>query len=738
MITIDRAMKLLQHGFSIMPVNQDKTPIVKWTHLQKTTMSRDELKKSVQYVKDPHFGIITGYNDVECIDVDLKVLPNLNEQNKFFEEYLQLLREQIDEFDDKFVIAKTANAGYHIIYKCKKIAGNTKIAKLKGMTEAIIESRGVGGYIYIYDKYINDNKYEDIQTITVEERDILWEISKIYDYEEIIDENIKDSSITQDEITPWDDYNSKHTIYDVIGQDFKIVKRLRDKTLIKRDGGKSTHSGYVYNDTGILFLFTTATIYPHETGLSPFGAYAWKYHKGDYKYASSDLYKKGYGSRKKKSVVIEKHTIDVNKIAFPISIFPEKIQYYITESTRTLNLPIDYLGCSFLWLISVIVGNTIKVKVKTGWEESANIWLGLIGVAGIGKTPAINQMVFPINKKNTFLIKSYAREYAKYIKYSQLPKKEKENYEEMFEPKRRQFIVNDVTIEALIDLHEDVPNSVGVLKDELNGWIKEMNRYRPGSDLEFWLSTWSNKQAIITRKTAKSNFISSPIIPVVGGIQPSVFSEIATEENKGNGFIDRLLLSFPDAKVEHLTKDEMNVDVIDWYEAHIIDFYDTIINDFLRFDNDNEIKPKIIKFDNNALSEWYKIHDKITKMQNSDNENEYVKSMLSKQKSYIPRFALLMNTYYAFSGESHYDSIGAESLLAAVKLSDYFITMARKIKIDTIETNELKAIIKNMNGKSPKDKVQAAAQSIPGLNKKELAELLNISVSSCYNYINEK
>jgi len=734
MITINRALKLLQYGFSVMPVKKNRTPLIKWTNLQTKKLSSDELKK----LNGDHFGMITGFDNLECIDVDLKVLKTLEEQNKFWNEYIQLLREQIDEFDDKFVIAKTAHAGYHIIYKCEKIDGNKKIAVLKGMKEAIIESRGVGGYIYIYDRYINDNKYEDVRTITKEDRAILWEISKLYNYEGLFDENIKKNESAQDSLTPWDDYNSKHTVYDVIGLDFKIVKRLRDKTLIKRNGGESAHSGYVYNDTGLLYLFSTATIYPHETGLSPFGTYAWKYHRGDYKYAASDLYKKGYGDRKQKNVIFEKQHIDLKKTTFPISIFPEKIQYYISESKRTLNLPVDYLGCSFLWMVSVIIGNTIKIKVKTGWEESANIWIGLIGPAGIGKTPAINQMVFPLNKKNSFLIKNYAMQFAKYKEYQELPSKEKKNYEEIYEPKREQFIVNDVTIEALIDLHEDVPNAVGVLKDELNGWIKEMNRYRPGSDLEFWLSTWSNKQSIITRKTAKSNFISSPIIPVIGGIQPSVFSEIATDENKSNGFIDRLLLSFPELKVEHLTKDEMDVDVIDWYEAHIIDFYDKVIKEFLVFDNDNEIIPKIVKFTPKALEEWHKIHDKITVMQNSNHENEYVKSMLAKQKSYIPRFALLMNTYYAFDGESSYDCISIEAMLAAIKLSEYFIVMARKIKIDTVEKIELKTIIKKMNGRSQKDKVKAAVQSLPGLDKKELAEILNISISTCYNYINEK
>ena len=38
-------------------------------------------------------------------------------------------------------------------------------------------------------------------------------------------------------------------------------------------------------------------------------------------------------------------------------------------------------------------------------------------------------------------------------------------------------------MEALIDLHENVPHGIGIFKDELAGWLKDMNKYRSGSDL---------------------------------------------------------------------------------------------------------------------------------------------------------------------------------------------------------------------------------------------------------------
>ena len=108
------------------------------------------------------------------------------------EEYIKKLQEleenfsadNIDDFDKKFVIYKTINQGYHVIYRCKEITGNKKIAKLKDKKEAIIESRGIGGYVVIYENQKSLLSYSEIQEIDAREREILWDLCKAFNYEE--------------------------------------------------------------------------------------------------------------------------------------------------------------------------------------------------------------------------------------------------------------------------------------------------------------------------------------------------------------------------------------------------------------------------------------------------------------------------------------------------------------------------------------------------------------------------
>jgi hypothetical protein len=735
--------KLVDCGFSIIPVDENKTPIGAWKKYQTEARNKTEIDS----LTSPLYGLITGYNDLEVIDIDLKVFATLQEQNDFWNEYLSFLKDNVDDFEKKFVVYKTKNQGYHILYRCKTIAGNTKIARLQNHKEAVIESRGKFGMVVIYENKISKLSYSEIQLISERDRDIVWGISKTYNHVEettIEQPKIKDATFNEAIIKPWDDYNQKVSIFDIVGDDVKVVRQLNDKYIVKRVGSENPTSGSIFKSNGCMYLFSTGTIYPHEKLITPFIAYTYKFHQGNFSQSASTLYKDGYGTRVvKKEVEIEKRELPkINKkdLVFPIEIFPKPIQSYILECNETLDSSIDYMGCSMLWLISVVIGNSIQIEVKKGWNETATIWLAVVGKAGLGKTPSIHNIIKPLLSANNKEIKNYIKQSEKFEYYDKLSAKEKKEHEEIHKPIKTQFIANDITIEALVELHQENKNSIGVFKDELAGWFKDMNKYREGSDLEFWLSTWSGKAISLNRKTARSSFVDKPLVSVLGGIQPSILNAFYTEDNKDNGFMDRMLLSYPSLEIEKWNDKEMNYDTIQWFNDSIISFYETIKHKVVEYDDDGDIKPRIAIIPPESKKEWIRVFNEYTDIQNSDEENEYMKSMLPKQKSYLPRFALLINAFSSFFDNTHKTSaleITKESILSAEKLSKYFIAMAKKIKVNSIETNEIKTIISTNKNKSIKEQFIELYKKNPDLNKKEVSEHLGVSLQMIYKYIKE-
>lgn len=751
-----QAKGFLNH-FSLLTVGENKRPNYPWAKFQVDKQSEKDFLRQFNYkggiIKNDNtelpatqgIGIITGFDFLEVIDIDTKVFSTQLEMDSFWNEYLQTLKDTIINFDSKFVIYKTKSGGFHILYKSKRCVGNTKIAKLKGHKEAILETRGNGGYVFVYpDNKVSKKSYFEVDFITDEDRESLWRISKSYNYEEQqpkIEPKVVKEYVTG-EITPWEDFNNQTDIWTVINEDFSIPTngQKRNHYLIKRYGATSDHSGYVYLDTGCMFLFSTGTCYPAEQLISSYSAYTYKNHNGDFSASAKDLYEQGFGSRIKAKIeeikpIIEDYKPIIDNVSFPLDIYPKDIQYYITECNDKLDSNTDYMGVSLMWLISVCVGNSMRVEVKKGWYENAVLWVAVVGKAGIGKTPSINNVIFPLMKENSKEIKKYIKDKEIEDHYLALDKKEKASYPEPKPATKTQFVANDITLEALVDLHQQSDNAVGVFKDELAGWLKDMNKYRAGSDLEFWLSTWSSKSVNLNRMSRAGSFVESPFIPVLGGIQPSIFNSFSTEENKENGFMDRMLLSFPEAEVDMYNDNELDDDLMKWYGEVIKQFYKGVKGRIYR-NGDGEIETETIKFSSEAKQEWKVIFNEITTKQNNDSENEYLKSMYPKQKSYIPRFALLIHTFNnAFKEDKPDLEISKASMLKAKRLSDYFVNNARKVKVESTELQDIKSSF----GKAETtiEKLTAIYKKDKDFNKVKVAELLGVSRQMIYKYIKQ-
>jgi hypothetical protein len=741
MINKDRCNRLIQEGFSLITVRDNKLPNIKWKESMTTPLTINEFSKVYDLETTEGIGIVTGYDFLECIDVDLKVFSTAKEQIDFWDELLELISTNIINFDEKFVVKKTKNAGYHILYKSKRVQGNTKLSKLKGHKEAVIETRGIGGYVFVYEKSIGNRNYKDIEFISDEDREILISCCKSYNFIdetnkiEIPKKEIKEYDNTG--ITVWDDYNTKHSVFDVIGDEFEVVTNVSDKFIIRRFNATSPHSGYVYHDSGCMYLFSTGTNYPNEKLISPFAAIIYKDYNGDFSKGTKDLYTKGYGDRIKVKSTFDKVEMDINysDLSFPIEVFPLDLQKYIVSCNETLSSSIDYLGCSLLWMTSIMVGNSINIEVKKGWKETANLWIALIGKAGIGKTPSINNITFPLTNKNSREIKEYIKKYEKFEAFLELDKKDQDLTEQIKKPKKTQFIVNDITLEALVDLHGENKNGIGVLKDELAGWFKDMNKYRQGSDLEHWLSSWSGKEINMNRKTAKSSFVDKAFIPVLGGIQPAIMDAFYTEENKDSGFIDRMLFSYPELEVDMYSENEMKEEYLTWYEDYILSMQGEL-KKLTQYNDDGDIEPVTAYFSAEAKTEWIRVFNEITLRQKSDEENEYMKSMLPKQKSYIPRFALLLNILNSFNEEGcPINEISKDSVLKAEKLSNYFVAMSKKIKSNSIESSNIKKVIEKSEGKNNYDKFVKVYEIDKKLSKSKIADTLGLSRQQVYNYI---
>lgn len=99
---------------------------------------------------------------------------------------------------------------------------------------------------------------------------------------------------------------------------------------------------------------------------------------------------------------------------FPISIFPSKIQKIIREVNDCYGFPIDYVGAAMMVAVSVAVGNTHLARMKEGWDESAILYMALIGRPGANKSHPLSFAMRPFVEFDYEQNRIYEKQYLEY------------------------------------------------------------------------------------------------------------------------------------------------------------------------------------------------------------------------------------------------------------------------------------------------------------------------------------
>lgn len=251
---------------------------------------------------------------LEGVDIDVKH----DKAGTIAEEYFAHVKtfEGGEALLQKCIIQKTKSAGYHIIYRAANVEGNQKLTRRKGSQEAVIETRGPGGLLFISPSpgyQVERGDFLQIPEITEEERDILILAARE------LDEREEAANVSQapgapvlnssqesagDDLRPGDDFNRQHDVLDVLeGYGWRVVKRHGGREYLNRPGNpepNKVNASIVTTKTGerVFYPFTTATAFNSERCYSAFAVYAIEEHGGRFDDAARALRAKGYGSKR--------------------------------------------------------------------------------------------------------------------------------------------------------------------------------------------------------------------------------------------------------------------------------------------------------------------------------------------------------------------------------------------------------------------------------------------------------
>ena len=370
---------------------------------------------------------------------------------------------------------------------------------------------------------------------------------------------------------------------------------------------------------------------------------------------------------------------------FPYEVFPKSIQKIIYATNESLNYPIDFIGASILYAASVAIGNSHRVEVKREFLESAVLYMTIVARTGTNKSHPLTFALKPLKKSDEASYHQYELMKLEYDRLTNLSKKDRDEEKSIIPPKPfwQKKLLSDFTPEALAEVHKYNKRGIGVYVDEFAGWFKNFNRYNSGSEMEFWLSTWSVKPIIIDRKTGDPIYISLPFISVVGTIQKSILVELAKDNRSQNGFIDRILFVYPD----NLQKPYWNdIEIDEIYIKNWNSIISNLMDLTLQFDDEGNPEPQILRFTTEAKEILYNWQRKNTDQCNNA-ESEELSGVYSKFDIHAIRFSLLLEMLFWACNESDREAIGCRAIMGAIKLAEYFKKTA--LKVNSIISNPI-------------------------------------------------
>lgn len=245
-------------------------------------------------------------------------------------------------------------------------------------------------------------------------------------------------------------------------------------------------------------------------------------------------------------------------IVFPIESLPEPFRGYAIESAEAICCPVDFVGLTLLVTAGGLIGDTCRIMVKPGWEESCGLYAAIIAVPSAKKSPALKSGSKFLYEFATILEGEYQDSYLDYREALDKYDEDIDAYEDgklekkprkPVEPKRERLYTDDVTVEALSSLMADNPKGLISIKDELAGFTKALNQYKggAGADRQFYLTCFNGAPLNVDRKGREPIILPRTFLSIIGNLPPDVLSELTGEKGQEEGWFERWIFVFPDS-----------------------------------------------------------------------------------------------------------------------------------------------------------------------------------------------
>lgn len=244
---------------------------------------------------------------------------------------------------------------------------------------------------------------------------------------------------------------------------------------------------------------------------------------------------------------------------FKIEYLPQSFRSWALDVAERMSIPLDYVGICMLCSFASVIGRRAFVQPKENdksWTEPINLLGAVVAPSGGMKTPTwktftneVTAIEIEWKKEHEQELQRFKAEMAKYLEKNRGKKKDAREGNPPEEPaQRRRLVINDATPESAHTLMEKHPEGLLLYRDEIGGWLAELDKQGRESAREMFLVAANGNDPHTQDRIGRGEVSAIMCLSFFGGMQPKIAQDLVNDErNAADGTIARLgLLSYPD------------------------------------------------------------------------------------------------------------------------------------------------------------------------------------------------
>lgn len=378
----------------------------------------------------------------------------------------------------------------------------------------------------------------------------------------------------------------------------------------------------------------------------------------------------------------------------PIDTYGKLAKSLVNEFAQAYKTNVDMVAA----IILLIVGGGANRKTTVrAWNyvNSPCFWLAIVERSGSNKSEPMSRLLKPLADINKNLVRGFNKAYADFASSGS----------KGTPPARQKILISDSTPEVRNLLM--VTNGLVLVRDELNGFFKDIGRYSSSGEIENLLSTWSGQGFPVDRVNAASFEVENPFLSIIGGIQPKVMAEgFGAKGFAESGFIPRWLFVVPtDSRVpDSLCEKLINQDLENQWYSLIISLW--------------RMERREFRLSTEALQAYQGYMRRTADIMNAPDCEDVIRAMYAKLRIYCLRFALVIHLLKY--GAKAVDEVDRKTMDSAIMTCDCFSHWNRQA-LSLISGSEAKKSLSNA------ELLRLLCERYNVTNQSELARLIGKS-----------